>query len=285
MTQYENTHDLSLITKRIEEKWEKATLANNFIFYKVMRHHPDALQHLIELLLNIKVKALEFVNEETIDIDAGAKGIRLDIYAYDSDRVFDVELQLSKAKDLPKRARYYQGVMDVDSLKPGQKYSVLKESHVIFICFTDVFKNNLPISNFRYICDEDGTTEFGDCSYKHFFNAIKCAKLETLDEKARAFFKFLCGEAATDSFTSKLSAYVTDAKKNTQWRQQFMWMEAQRAYDYDDGILKGKEIGLLKGSRQKAEETARNALDMGLSVEQISKLTGLSVEEIEDLRS
>ena len=60
-----------------------------------------------------------------------------------------------------------------------------------------------------------------------------------------------------------------------------MWMEAQRAYDYDDGM----EVGILKGSRQKAEETARNALDMGLSVEQISKLTGLSVEEIEDLRS
>ena len=27
-----------------EEKWEKATIANNFIFYKVMRNHPDVLQ-------------------------------------------------------------------------------------------------------------------------------------------------------------------------------------------------------------------------------------------------
>ena len=27
---------------KILKKWKKATLANNFIFYKVMRHHPDA---------------------------------------------------------------------------------------------------------------------------------------------------------------------------------------------------------------------------------------------------
>ena len=38
----------------ILKEWKKATLANNFIFYKVMRHHPDACKQLIEMLLNIK---------------------------------------------------------------------------------------------------------------------------------------------------------------------------------------------------------------------------------------
>ena len=42
-----------------EEKWEKATLANNFIFYKVMRHHQDACRRLIEMLLNIKIEKFE----------------------------------------------------------------------------------------------------------------------------------------------------------------------------------------------------------------------------------
>ena len=36
------------------EEWEKATLANNFIFYKVMRNHPDACKQLIEMLLQVK---------------------------------------------------------------------------------------------------------------------------------------------------------------------------------------------------------------------------------------
>ena len=29
-----------------EQKWEKATIANNFIFYKVMRHNPDVCKKL-----------------------------------------------------------------------------------------------------------------------------------------------------------------------------------------------------------------------------------------------
>ena len=32
------------------EKWERATLANGFIFYKVMRHHPNECRELLELL-------------------------------------------------------------------------------------------------------------------------------------------------------------------------------------------------------------------------------------------
>ena len=42
-----------------QEVWNKATLANNFIFYKVMRHHPDACKKLIEMLLNIKIRKME----------------------------------------------------------------------------------------------------------------------------------------------------------------------------------------------------------------------------------
>ena len=50
-----------------EEKWERATLANNFIFYKVMRHHPEACKHLLEMLLKIKIKKMEMHNEEAME--------------------------------------------------------------------------------------------------------------------------------------------------------------------------------------------------------------------------
>ena len=35
-----------------EEKWERATIANNFIFYKVMRHNPDVCKELLEILMS-----------------------------------------------------------------------------------------------------------------------------------------------------------------------------------------------------------------------------------------
>ena len=73
--------------------------------------------------------------------------------------MFDVELQVANTKELPERARYYQGLMDIDTLKSGQKYKDLKTSHVIFICMADIFHNDLPICTFENICIEDGKTK------------------------------------------------------------------------------------------------------------------------------
>ena len=152
-----------------EEKWEQATLANNFIFYKVMRNHQDACKQLLEMLLGIKIESMEMKQEETIALDYDSKGIRLDVFVKDTGRMFDVELQVANTKELPERARYYQGVMDVDTLKAGQKYKELRDSHIIFICLEDVFHNGLPVNTFANICLEDGKTKFGDRTYKHFF--------------------------------------------------------------------------------------------------------------------
>ena len=41
--------------------------------------------------------------------------------------------------------------------------------------------------------------------------------------------------------------------------------------------------GKIAGSHQKAIETARNLLDMGLSPNNIAKATGLDIKEIEQL--
>ena len=69
----------------------------------------------------------------------------------------------------------------------------------------------------------------------------------------------------------------------------------QRREAFDDGFSAGEERGrnegisiglsqgITQGAHQKAVETARNALTMNLSVEQVAILTGLSVEEIEKL--
>lgn len=56
----------------------------------------------------------------------------------------------------------------------------------------------------------------------------------------------------------------------------------QEEYDRNR-FEEGKAVGVLEGERSKAVETARRALQLGLSVEQIMQLTGLSCEEITNL--
>ena len=253
-----------------EEKWRRATLANNFIFYKVMRHHPEACKHLLEMLLKIKIERMDMHNEEVIELDHDAKSIRLDVFVKDTGRMYDVELQVTNTGELPERSRYYQGIMDLDSLKAGQKYKELRESHVIFICLEDVFGNGLPVSTFENICAEDGKTKLGDRAYKHFFIAPTCAKMVD-DEEVRSFFQFLISNRAGNGFTSDRKDYVTDAKHNMYWMVQFMNWERQRAYDFDDGMA--------AGIKRKAVEDARNLLIKGINPEIISECIDLPLEE------
>lgn len=50
-----------------------------------------------------------------------------------------------------------------------------------------------------------------------------------------------------------------------------------------EGYTNGINDGISQGSQQAKIETAKNFLDMGISIEQIAQGTGLSIEEIKSL--
>ena len=52
---------------------------------------------------------------------------------------------------------------------------------------------------------------------------------------------------------------------------------------FEEGIAIGEKRGISLGITQAKLETAKNALSMNLTLEQIASLTGLSVEIIQDL--
>lgn len=209
------------------EKWEQATLADNFIFCKVMTANPDLCKELLELLLNIKIERIEIpVAERSFKVDYDSKGIRFDVYVKDgTGRCFDIEIQTTNRTNLAKRARYYQGLMDVDSLVSGADYSELNESYVIFLCMEDAFGSGLPVYDFHQVCKQNSEVLLNDGTHKVFFNASKYDKMPT--ESLREFFKFLNGLNAASDFTDQLEQKVRYAKTNAQWRHRFMTWEQE----------------------------------------------------------
>lgn len=220
----------------LEEKWNSLTIADNFIFYKVMRHNPDVCKHLIEILLEIEIERIDMNQQEEIDIDFTSKGVRLDVYAKNSTQAFNIEMQATDTKELPERARYYQGVIDVDLLKSGQKYRELKDSYIIFICINDIFKKGLAKYTFENLCTEDTRLRLGDRTQKLFFIAENCDKI--LNEEQRAFLRLVTSNESKGEFAAQISKLVDEAKQNNQWRFQYMTWERQRAYDFDAGMEK-----------------------------------------------
>ncbi len=266
-----------------QEKWEQATIANNFIFYKVMRNNPDVCKELLEILLEFKIERIEMSQEEVVDIDFASKGIRMDVYARDADglKAYNIEVQTTDTSELPERARYYQGVMDVDLLKSGQQYKELKTTYIIFICLDDVFKKGLAKYTFENLCLEDTETKLNDRAQKVFYICKNYDKL--LDARQKAFLRMVTQNSSSDDFTRRVGGLVENAKRNTQWRQQFMEWDREMACMRAKGRAEGREEGIEEGSRQKAVEDARNLKAAGVDINIIAKCIGLNVEEVEQL--
>ena len=196
-----------------EERWENLTLANNFIFCKVMESNPDLCKQLLEILLHIEIDHLEKpVAERTMQESINSKSVRFDVYTKDDNRIFDIEIQTVNKTNLPMRARYYQSVIDVSSLNAGMNYLELKDTYIIFICLSDLFNRGLPVYSFENVCTEDKKLHLNDGAFKVFFNASECDKMKTAEEKA--FFNFLKGKPAGSDFTRRLSEKVLLAKNN-----------------------------------------------------------------------
>lgn len=288
------------------EKWERATLADNFIFCKVMTANPDLCKELLELLLNIKIERIEIpVAERSFKVDYDSKGIRFDVYVKDgTGRCFDIEIQTTNRTNLAKRARYYQGLMDVDSLVSGADYSELNESYVIFLCMEDAFGNGLPVYDFHQVCKQDSEVLLNDGTHKVFFNASKYDKMPT--ESLREFFKFLNGLNAASDFTDQLEQKVRYAKTNAQWRHRFMtWEQEMRIQvkekseqlakemakdlakemveDRVNAMRKDIEEEAKEMAVEKVEETAKKLLAEKIAPEVVAKCTGLSLEQVKKL--
>ena len=253
-----------------EEKWNNATIANNFIFYKVMRHNKDICKELLEILLEIEIDHIELHGEELIQIDAEQRAVRLDVYARNSTQAFNIEMQTTNTKELSERARYYQGILDVECLNSGQPYKELKTSYIIFICIEDIFNKGLGKYTFQNVCREESDLTMNDRAFKYFFIAKNCDKL--LNEKQRAFLNLVLGRPANGDFASRLSRLVNDAKHNEQWRLQYMTFERFQ----NEAFERGKDETRL--------ETAKKLLQMNVcTIEQIASATALSIEEVKAL--
>ena len=259
--------------QQLEQKWKNATIANNFIFYKVMQNNEDVCKELLEILLQIKIDHIVMHTEETIEIDYDKKGIRLDVYAEGSDKAFDLEMQSTDKRELPERARYYQGVLDVQALSSGADYKDLKDNYVIFICVPDIFERGLAKYTFENLCLENTEIKLNDRAYKYFFIASNYDKI--LDERQKAFLKLVMSPKATgtDSFTEKVTKLVEEAKLNTQWRKQFMEWEREMARKFREGkeegeLLKAIEAAVLIVNKYKATPESA-ASDVGAPLDKV----------------
>ena len=227
---------------RKAKNYDELELKDDFMFGMVMRN-PKYVKPFLEAILKIKIRKVVYPeSQKAIDLSANAKGVRLDVYVEDDQNtVFNLEMQTTHKKDLPKRMRYYQGMIDLNILNKGENYCNLKKSYVIFICTFDFFEKGRSVYEFENVCLEDSEIKLNDGTHKIFLNT-KGDKSD-INEELKSLLEYFDGKEPESDLTKQIDEKVIAVRKNTRWRREYMSLQMEMNLKYREGLKAGEAKG------------------------------------------
>ena len=256
--------------KRLEE----LEIWDDFMFGAVMSNK-ELCKHLLEIILQKKIKDIRYTElQKTIDLQYDAKSIRLDVYVEDDlDSVYNIEIQTTDEKNLPKRSRFYQGMIDLNILNKGESYNKLKKSYVIFICNYDPFRKGRCFYRFENVCVDDPSLKLEDDSVKIMINPYG-NDTKQFGKGFAALMNFLKNGQISDTYTESLKDEITEVKVSEEWRRRYMKLLIRD----QENIEMGKELGELSTCVRQV----KNNLER-FSADQLASLLGFDQATIQKI--
>ncbi len=251
--------------------FEELQLKDDFMFSVIMRN-PKFCKPFLERVLGVKISRIEYPRpQETIDIATDAKSVRLDIFVEDGEEtVYNIEMQAATNRNLPKRTRYYQGMIDLNILEKGKDYKELKRSFVIFVCAFDLFGEGRHIYTFENRCIQNLGLGLGDDTVKIILNTK--GTIDDVTPELKRLLDFIDGKKPEDDFTRELDKAVQSARKNERWRLGYMTLQMHYQEKYEQGIEQGNRQSALRMIKDGNLPLEKIALYSGLTLEQVSEL-------------
>lgn len=107
--------------------------------------------------------------------------------------------------------RFYQGIFDVDSLKTGQSYTLLKKCIIIFLCPFKFLNDKRSLYTFNTYCLQDKSLPLPDETTKIILSS---AGNRTLDTPTALIpvLDFMNGNSASSRFTKAIDEASKFAK-------------------------------------------------------------------------
>ena len=231
---------------------EKLTIVDDFMFGAVMSN-PKLCKPLLELILGVKIQRIEYPElQKVINERYGSKGIRLDVYVEDeAGTVYNVEIQTTDKKNLPKRLRYYQGMIDLNILNRGEDYAALRRSFVIFICTYDPFGKGRWVYTFENRCREDQNITLGDEATKIVLNTK--GHVGEISEELKSLLHYMDSLVPEDDYTRELDNTVTDVRRDEKWRLEYMRLVERDRENRRLGEYRTK-VAMVRNSKDTVDE-------------------------------
>ena len=165
---------------------DELNVIDNFLFQQMISDKEDGeefVRILLGRILGRRIRNLTIVPQKNVlGIDTNKHGICMDAYIQEVPEsenteadvdllphLYDIEPNNTyEKKSLPKRIRYYGGLIDTQLLSTGVNYSKLPNVMIIVILPYDPFDKNRMVYTFKNSCVEDPTVAYDDGIQKVF---------------------------------------------------------------------------------------------------------------------
>ena len=183
---------------------------------------------------------------------------RLDVYAIDEDDVvYDTEPQKQNTKNLPKRSRLYQGLIDSNLLPPGSiDFNALNTVIIIMIMPFDLFGYELYQYTFRMKCEEISELELEDGATRIFLNShgkhpefVNPELIELLEymEKSTDTVAKKCESKRIHQMHERITKLKSSKEMEIKYMQKWEEKEIERQEAYAEGERVGEKRGRTEG--------------------------------------
>ncbi|MDE6889733.1 MAG: Rpn family recombination-promoting nuclease/putative transposase [Eubacterium sp.] len=262
------------------------TFKTDTLFKMLFVKYPELLKELVANLLGIPLRSIEkFIikNPEMPPENLGDKFCRLDINMTVNEQQIDLEIQVSNEGDYPERVMYYWAREFSSALLTGQGYSELPRTLVISIIDFKLFEceeyhsffQPLEVTRHTLLSNKMGFQFFelpklpDDISGENMLLLwLSLFKAETVEELEKI------KEMGVPAMSQAINAYYTITASS-----EFHEKERLRAKARHD-----EAQALHNAERNAKKEVARNLVKRNRPTDEIVEDTGLTYEEVENLR-
>ena len=250
-------------TVNYDETIAEFCLMDDAFMTKVFEDNIPCTELLLQIILQDDTIKVKTTKTQSLQKNLQGHDVILDILAEKKDgTLFNVEVQNRSEGAVPQRARYHASVLDTNNLPSGEKYKDLPDTYVIFITQTDILRGGLPIYHIKRTIEENGNT-FGDGSQIIYVNN----QIKNNTPLGLLMHDFSCKEPEKMHYKvlAERAAYFKETKGGR--------LEMSGAM----------EKLMEKVNHERNVEVAKNMLAEGMSIEVVTRISKLTLEEVRAL--
>ena len=287
-----------------------ANPTNDIAFKKIFgdENKTEVLISFLNSILDFKgdkqIESVKIANPYQVPKIKELKNTILDIKAISQNgEQFIVEMQVEKDKEFAKRSLYYTSKSYVEQIDKGEDYRELQKVYFIGILNFAILDTKDYISRHLILDEKTLKQEVADFEFTFIELTKFNLPLNECDTIAKKWIYFIQNASSFDMVPKEYEG-IREFKQAFDIAKQYNWSKKEmEVYDWhfkqewkrlsiletarEDGLKKGLEQGLEQGQKKgrddRSLEIAKNLLDI-LDNETIALKTGLSIEEIEELR-